>query len=117
MKLSEAMRKGIAMSAPLVNRLAELRDEHVYACALGAAGLGAGLSSFATLSESNQDLALCEAFKLDLCPVLDRPMIELLNGDYVPEVGEDLYAIIGTLNDDGLMTREEIADWLESIGR
>ena len=114
MKLSEAMRKGFAKAGPCFSRLyMELPDGTPLACAAGSAFLGAGGDP-----KKHQHFiyrALCEMF-----PELRRPSPFKVSAQLQPaDEGDDstnLYAWIVWMFDTERLTREAIANALESVG-
>jgi hypothetical protein len=119
MKLSEAIREGIKMDGP------QIRGQFFHfgwnmevlgCCALGAALLGIG-----------KDPKTGACYILETFPTLKTKAFELPQGIFTIDVekwskGEGyncpilLNHVIVYLNDKAEWTREQIADWLESIG-
>ena len=100
MKISEAIRKGAAISLPLEGELTKRDSQNnLYACALGAAHIGSG---------GNPDLSGSAIYPLlrHAWPILTDVRI----GDM------DLESAIWVKNDDEHQTREHIATWLEEQG-
>lgn len=117
MKLSEAMRKGAAVSPPAKGLYFRVLTEHpdvICSCALGAAAIGA----------FDLDPSLDSGWTLRQCSQAERQLFEtyyILFTDNVAapvsDLDEDsLHTIIAKLNDEYNWTREQIADWLQSIG-
>lgn len=103
MKLSEAIRIGAQKSKPTSGTLFQTNGA-VKACALGCAGIGAGLDMRPLGGEQRYDL-------------LKQTFPQLLKQiDFGEGYPESLYVKIYKLNDRTEMTREEIADWVEAQG-
>jgi hypothetical protein len=113
MKLSEAMRKGAAKSTPGQGQLV---DKNGACCALGAVAKGTFPRKFMAYAEFVNDTA----YRGCSPPPFFR-MFSLLQKKY-PELiehtvdGNILWDVIVTMNDCEKRSREEIADWLESLG-
>lgn len=116
MKFSEMIRIGAAKTKSLRNgNLAEIRRGEACACAIGAAAT-AKHSNFPTLNCNHQ----MEIIEKEFSYIMHQhPTDAEMKGlPYLSSwVGWTFYAAIGRMNDEGVLTREEIADWLEKIGR
>lgn len=105
MKLSEAIRAGARMGPQVkFSYVEKASDGRIFSCALGAAGLAAFGPLF---KEGKMSFALSEKF-----PVMRQVVI-------CPERGSlcELAVAIVRLNDFYRWSREQIADWVESVER
>ena len=107
MKLSEAIRKGARQYPKTTGTLHEYYDGEHMVCSLGAAYVGA----FGELSPLHQDGPSYERLK-ERFPELNEfhPEPEAISGT------AQLMEMVWMRNDSAGMTREAIADWLESLG-
>ncbi len=110
MKFSELIRKGAKETKPLRNgELAEVIQGQSCACAIGAAAT-AKEPRFPLLS-SNVQMEFVE----NEFPEMTYGHPTMSDMEDIPDltsfVGWTYYAVIGLMNDEGVMTREEIADW------
>ena len=129
MKLSEAMRKGIECSLPAkgfyLSKGVELANsdapvDALCACALGAALLGAFECDFDMIQEECDSeypniKGYHEVF-LDIFPDINSIRIENPIRHSPSGYKPNLWNVVTDLNDHAAWTREQIADWLESIG-
>jgi hypothetical protein len=101
MKLSEAIRLGAMSVKDNRKRYLEINGDDACGCALGAAAYAIGRK---TLIDEN-DSALRAAF-----PLLDLNVTERRS-----DFGGSLAIVISALHYSGTMTRQQIADWVETI--
>lgn len=114
MKLSEAILAGCEISEPLTTTEL-IKIEYVgeiSACALGAAGLGAGLDPVELQNRGDQYYMLSEIFPV-LAEKYSYP--ESLSSRKIYFQKRPLMEVIWKLNDNEGWTRERIAEWLRSI--
>lgn len=108
MRLSEAIRKGSELR-PMGKRALFVRREDgvICSCALGAA--------YEAITGSHTTPSVIDIAARDPLgnsfPALFKPFATSVSGYDL-----QLHEIIAQTNDSGKFTREEIADWLESIG-
>ncbi len=109
MRLSEAILTGCELSKPLTDKTLIKVDKNgqVYACALGAAGLAAGLKP--------NEFSYVKLY--DLFPALGNVKVSY-KADKYNEISSDvlLMVAIWAKNDKEKQSREEIADYVASLG-
>jgi hypothetical protein len=104
MKLSEAMRNGIEVTEPMTGTMIEYdRDGNLHACALGAAFVG----RFGVPSED--DTYDPESFYVRMDQAYPE-LAEMIDADW------DVKWTIIAMNDNEHVSRDEIANWVESKG-
>ena len=130
LKLSEAMRKGIECSEPTTGIFIALGNNGTCeACALGAALLGYAQcdvktlleESYIRLKESPSSIAsygsaknMLKEYGVDLNKLVKQPIPSWYDKESYPL--DAIGGMVVMLNDQAAWTREQIADWLESIG-
>lgn len=112
MKLSEAIERGIAITAPLKGRYIDFKDGKKMACTLGCALFGGG--------GNPMDWRLPDGLKLTRAyPILHVP----LTGISVPlpvelpraDSSYSLMCLIEALNDETSLIRSEINEWIKQV--
>lgn len=103
-KLSALMRQGAALHPQGYGAYRERIGDKLCTCAIGATLEAAGSWEY-----DGPFTVLYRALGHGIAG-------EFVHASYDDEKGIDLFGIIINLNDDAKWTREEIADWLESIG-
>jgi len=113
MKLSEAIRVGALLRPPTLRRFfgVDLKTGRWCSCALGAAyeGVVGQCVEGSTLDENTVQRELFRQFPMLATVVAYPPMLE-------PDWEGTVYEVVTALNDSFWWTREQIADWLASIG-
>lgn len=117
MKFSDAMERGIEVTKPLDGELWDYEGLTVCACALGAAAIGYHLHRNETL-----DTAYDVAKYLDASPdglALAYKAMNVSDEFPNPVLGGKgrLSNSVISLNDEGVMTRKQIVQWLRENGK
>jgi hypothetical protein len=112
MKLSEAMRRGSMMGPQIAWKLFGPDDS---SCAMGAAFKGVGISSKGTVFDligiGYQIFPILQVHPAPPVPLHPCPV------DWCTAKTDTMWSIIVDLNNNHGWTREQIADWVETIER
>lgn len=128
LKLSEAIRKGAKLRPMAIGDFfgKSLHGDsyHYYSCALGAAyetiygleGVSSICDECGVYALTLKTLRIIDGRLLEAWPILQQTWRFTPPDDEGTERPITLQEVIQDTNDSGKFTREEIADWLESIG-